>query len=47
MVLEGDVDIEGTQLKRRDAIGLWDTNRVTLKARAQARMLVIEVPMHW
>ena len=47
MVLEGDVDVEGTQLKRRDAIGIWDTNRVTLKARAQARMLVIEVPMHW
>ena len=47
MVLEGDVDVEGTQLKRRDAIGLWDTNDVTITARAQARMLVIEVPMHW
>ena len=47
MVLEGDVDVEGTQPKRRDAIGLWDTNDVNITARDDARMLLIEVPMQW
>lgn len=44
-VLEGEVEVAGETLGRRDAIGLWDTTEVTVKAGAEAKFLLIEVPM--
>lgn len=44
-VLEGEAEIEGQQLERRDGFGIWDTDQVNIKASAGARILLMEVPM--
>ncbi|MGC4058842.1 MAG: pirin family protein [Chitinophagaceae bacterium] len=45
-VLEGAFEVEGQQLGRRDALGVWETDKLTLKATAPgSRILLIEVPM--
>ncbi|MEQ9406031.1 MAG: pirin family protein [Cyclobacteriaceae bacterium] len=44
--IEGETNIEGNVLKRRDAIGLSDTNGIELKAVANSKVLIIEVPMN-
>ncbi|MDX5404576.1 MAG: pirin family protein [Bacteroidota bacterium] len=44
-VLEGEVSLEDTVLKRRDGVGVWDTSKVTLRASEPASILAIEVPM--
>lgn len=45
MVLEGDAQIHQQTLNTKDAIGVWDTEKVSLKATSQTRILAIEVPM--
>lgn len=45
-VLEGAFEIEGQLVQRRDALGVWDTDKLTLKATQEgAKILLIEVPM--
>lgn len=45
-VLEGAIEIDGNVLDRRDAIGITDTNAVTIKANQKSSLLLIEVPMY-
>lgn len=47
MVMEGEAEVMGQRLSRRDAIGVWDTGAVPIKASADCTVLLIEVPMHW
>ncbi|MDV6168728.1 pirin family protein [Flavobacterium sp. DG1-102-2] len=45
-VIKGDVNIGTIQLSERDALGIWDTNSITITANTQdAEILIIEVPM--
>ncbi|NDI98996.1 pirin family protein [Flavobacterium sp. LaA7.5] len=45
-VLEGDFTIGNIALNRRDGLGIWDTDSITLKADSQdAEILLMEVPM--
>ncbi len=45
-VLEGDFTISDIALNRRDGLGIWDTDSITLKADSQdAEILLMEVPM--
>jgi redox-sensitive bicupin YhaK (pirin superfamily) len=44
-VLEGEVDVEGQTLTKRDGFGLWDTDKVSLKANENAKVLLMDVPM--
>ncbi len=45
-VLEGDFTIGNIALNRRDGLGIWDTDAITLKADSQdAEILLMEVPM--
>jgi len=44
-VIEGSVDIDGIKLNKRDAIGIWDTNKIELKANEESELLAIEIPM--
>lgn len=44
-VLEGEVEIAGETLNRRDALGVWDTDQIELTATSQAKVLLMEVPM--
>jgi redox-sensitive bicupin YhaK (pirin superfamily) len=47
MVIEGEFEVEGQRLSRRDGMGIWDTASVQLTARSQdAQVLLIEVPMY-
>lgn len=47
MVVEGEAQILGQQLGRRDAIGVWDVNQVDIMASEDCELLLIEVPMQW
>jgi redox-sensitive bicupin YhaK (pirin superfamily) len=45
-VLEGGFELGEHQLGRRDALGIWDTNTISLKATSpESRILLIEVPL--
>src|SRR6478672_8478659 len=44
-VIEGEVEIDGKKINKRDAIGVWETNQVQLNANADAEILAIEIPM--
>ncbi len=44
-VLNGDVTIDDQALHTRDGFGVWDTDKITLKADSAAELLLMEVPM--
>ena len=44
-VIEGSVEVEGHVLNRRDALGVWELDRLNFKASEGADILVIEIPM--
>lgn len=44
-VLEGNVNINGQELGKRDALGVWDTNNIQIKAGTAAQVLLVDVPM--
>ena len=46
-VLEGEIEIEGRKLNRRDGLGIWDTEAIAISAGSDARFLLMEVPMRW
>lgn len=45
MVVEGQAEVDGQVLNRRDAIGIWDVDSVTIKTSAETELLAIEIPM--
>jgi quercetin 2,3-dioxygenase len=45
MNIEGEIEVNGEQLERRDAIGIWETNEIEIKANTNAKFLVMEIPM--
>ncbi len=44
-VLEGNVEVAGQALGRRDGLGLWDVEKVGIRATSPAKLLLMEVPM--
>lgn len=44
-VISGSIACEGETLDRRDGLGIWETDRITLKATSPSRILLMEVPM--
>lgn len=44
-ILDGQVEINGEKLSKRDGMGIWDTDSIEVKATADARVLLMEVPM--
>lgn len=44
-IIEGEVEIAGENLTRRDGIGVWDTESITVKANEESQVLAIEVAM--
>jgi len=44
-VLEGEVTIDGQKLRHRDAIGIWETKKITLSTTKPSKVLLMEVPM--
>ncbi len=46
-ILKGDISIEGVGLNERDGFGIWNTDKIALKADSQdAEVLLMEVPMN-
>ena len=45
-ILEGNVEIHGESLNKRDGFGVWNTNSIAFKAQKDARFLAMEVPMN-
>lgn len=44
-ILSGDVTINGQLLNTRDGFGIWDVDKLTVKAESNAEFLLMEVPM--
>jgi redox-sensitive bicupin YhaK (pirin superfamily) len=45
-VMEGNIRIDGNDLKARDAIGVWETADVPVHCEAGAHFLIIETPIN-
>ena len=46
-LIEGSVQIDGESLEKRDALGIWDTEKFELLANQNSRVLLIEVPLNY
>lgn len=44
-VLKGDITINDQPLNTRDGLGIWDTDKISIKADSNAEFLLMEVPM--
>ena len=45
-LIEGSAEIAGETIKKRDALGIWETDRFNLKMASNSRVLLIEVPVN-
>ena len=45
-VIDGTIVVDNETLNKRDAIGIWDTETVSISVSAGSRILLIEVPMN-
>lgn len=45
-VLEGEVKLEGESLSKRDGMGVWNTDSISIQASQNARVLLMDVPMN-
>ena len=45
-VLSGDATINGQSLYKRDAIGIWNTDKISVIADSEAEILLMDVPMN-
>jgi redox-sensitive bicupin YhaK (pirin superfamily) len=45
-VLEGNVEVQGENLNKRDGFGVWDTSSIAFIAAKGAKFLAMEVPMN-
>ena len=43
--IEGEIEVGGEKLEKRDAIGIWETSKIEIKANSDAKFLVMEIPM--
>ena len=43
--IEGEIEVNGEKLEKRDAIGIWDTVELEIKANTASKFLVMEIPM--
>jgi len=46
MVIEGEITIGDQVLKRRDAMGIWDTAVFDLNVLQDAQVMLVDVPMN-
>ena len=45
-LIEGSAEIAGEAIKKRDALGIWETDNFSLKMASNSRILLIEVPVN-
>ena len=44
-VIEGKASVNGSDLGRRDAIGIWNTDSFSISVFKHTKILLMEVPM--
>ncbi len=44
-IIEGDVTINGQSLNKRDGLGIWDVNELSIHADSECEILLMDVPM--
>ena len=44
-VIEGEITIEGQILGKRDALGIWDIEKIQIESTNNATLLLIDIPM--
>ena len=47
MVIDGEIELADTTLKKRDAIAISNTQKVNFKTNIGTKVLLIEVPLKW
>lgn len=45
MAIEGEIEVNGQKLEKRDALGIWETPEIEIKANTASKFLVMEIPM--
>ena len=45
-VMEGALSVANEMINRRDAIGLWETDKITLEIKEPSEFIIIEVPIN-
>jgi redox-sensitive bicupin YhaK (pirin superfamily) len=45
MTIEGEIEVNGQKLEKRDALGIWETSEIEIKAISNAKFLIMEIPM--
>lgn len=45
-MLEGQAELAGEVLQKRDALGIWDTENLAIKAKKGSKLLLMEVPLN-
>ena len=46
-VIEGAFIVANEKLGKRDAVGVWNTNKISFEAQSESRVLIVEVPMEF
>ena len=46
-VIEGGFKVAGETLKKRDALGIWETDKITLESEPKSSILLVDVPMNF
>jgi redox-sensitive bicupin YhaK (pirin superfamily) len=44
-VLNGEAEVDNSVLGNRDAIGIWETDKLTIKVKPSTELLILDVPM--
>ena len=47
LLIEGEANVAGQKLARRDALGVWETDTINVTAGQNSKLLLMEVPMEW
>jgi redox-sensitive bicupin YhaK (pirin superfamily) len=45
LTIEGEIEVNGQKLEKRDAIGIWETTEIEITANTASKFLVMEIPM--
>lgn len=45
-IIEGEVTINGQKLNKRDGLGVWETDKISISADTETEVLLLEVPMN-
>ena len=46
-IIRGEVTLNDIKLNSRDGLGIWDVEKINIRADADAEILLMEVPMQW